>query len=310
MAESIHQRLDRWLERLESLLEAIEDVRQNVAEFAAQLRARGDQSGQSADHQRDGTAKTGQHSAKLRQQAANHRHATQTTQSATKTSRAKQTGHGGDRTGQRAKAIRQAVEINLADLVSDSTEHLFQGWTDLLGQRRHLIKQRCDERFDGLHHLDDRTTDTAESRDEIIADRSLQPGDLMLEYRHLALRGLCQGLVDAAEVGFQHLRGHGRLLRRAALLQDFFLRVGHGHAIFRQCRGVAGHDLAEQVRYLHAILRRGVVSLVVGDHVGQCRRQRLDLIGGQCEGAELRLSGLERACGHDAGLAKRFVQSE
>ena len=132
----------------------------------------------------------------------------------------------------------------------------------------------------------------------------------MLQYRHLALRGLRQGLVDAAEVGFQHLRGHGCLLGRTALLEDFLLRVGHGHAILRQCRGVAGHDLAEQVCYLHAILRRGVVSLVVGDHVGQCRRQRLDLIGCQREGAELRLSGLESAGGHDAGLSKRLVQPE
>ena len=132
----------------------------------------------------------------------------------------------------------------------------------------------------------------------------------MLQYRHLALRGLRQGPVDAAEVGFQDLRGHGCLLRRTALLQDFLLRVGHGHAIFRQCRGVAGHDLAEQVGYLHAILRRRVIALVVGDHVSQSGRQRLDLIGRQREGAELCLSGLERAAGYDAGLSKRLIKAE
>ena len=310
LAESVHQSLNRRLQLRESVLQRFEDRLQHVAELRAQSRAGGDQSCQSANHQRDGTAKTAEHFAQATKHAADDRHSTQAAQRATKTSRAKQTGHGGDGTGQRAKAIRQAAEINLADLVSDSTEHLFQGWTDLLGQRRHLIKQRCDERFDGLHHLDDRAADTTESRDEIIADRSLQPGDLMLENGHLALRGLRQGLVDATEVGFQDLRGHGCLFGRAALLQDFLLRVGHGHAIFRQCRGAAGHDLAEQVGYLHAILRRRVIAFVVGDHVRQSGRQRLDLIGRQREGAELCLSGLQGAAGYDAGLAKRLVQAE
>ena len=205
---------------------------------------------------------------------------------------------------------REAIEIDFADLVGDSTEHFLQRRADLLRQLGNLVEQRGDERFDGLHHLDDRAADATESSDEIIADRSLQSGDLMLENGHLALRGLRQGLVDTTEIGFQDLRGHGCLFGRTALLQDFLLRVRHGHAILRQCRGAAGHDLAEQIRYLHAILRRRVITLVVSDHVRQSGRQSLDLIGRQREGAELCLSGLQRAAGYDAGLSKRLVQAE
>ena len=132
----------------------------------------------------------------------------------------------------------------------------------------------------------------------------------MLQYGHLALRSLRKGLVDATEISFQNLRCHSGLLGRRPLLQDLLLRVGHRHAIFRQCRGAAGHDLAEQIRDLHAILSRRVIALVVGDHVGQSGRQGLDLIGGQRESAELRLSGLQGATGYDAGLSKRLIQTE
>ena len=132
----------------------------------------------------------------------------------------------------------------------------------------------------------------------------------MLQDGHLALRSLRKGLVDAAEISLQDLRGHSGLLGRATLLQDFFLRVGHGHAIFRQCRGAAGHDLAKQVSDLHAILSRRVIALVVGDHVRQSGRQSLDLIRRQRESAQLRLSGLQRAAGYDAGLSKRLIQAE
>ena len=205
---------------------------------------------------------------------------------------------------------REAAEIDFADLVSDSAEHFFKRRADLLGQCGHLVEKRGDERFDGLHHLDDRAADTTESRDQIIADRSLQSSDFMLEDGHLALRSVRQGLVDAAEIRFQDLRGHRGLLGRATFLKDFFLRVRHGHAIFRQCRGAAGHDLAEQIRDLHAILSRRVIALVVGYHVRQSGRQSLDLIGGQRESAELRLSGLQGATGYDAGLSKRLIQAE
>ena len=204
----------------------------------------------------------------------------------------------------------EAAEIDFADLVSDSAEHFLQRRANLLRQCGHLVEKRGDERFDGLHHLDDRTTDTTESRDEIIADRSLQSRDLMLQDGHLALRSLRKGLVNATEISLQDLGGHRGLLGRGTLLQDLLLRVGHGHAIFRQCRGAAGHDLAEQVGYLHAILRGRVISFVVGDHVGQGGRQSLDLIRRQRESAELCLSGLQCAAGYDAGLSKRLIQAE
>ena len=205
---------------------------------------------------------------------------------------------------------REAAEIDFADLVSDSAEHFFKRRADLLRQLGNLVKQRGDERFDGLHHLDDRAADTTESRDEIIADRSLQSSDFMLQDGHLALRSVRQGLVDAAEIRFQDLRGHRGLLGRATFLKDFFLRVRHGHAIFAQRGSAAGHDLAEQIRDLHAILSRRIIALVVGYHVRQSGRQSLDLIGGQRESTQLRLSGLQGATGYDAGLSKRLIQAE
>ena len=274
------------------------------------MRARGDKAGQSTNHQSDRTTKTTQDATELRQQAANHRHATQSAQSSTKTSRAKQTSHGGDRTGQSRQLASEAAEIDFADLVGDTTEHFLKRRANLLRQCGHLVEKRGDERFDGLHHLDDRATDTTESRDQIIADRSLQTGNLMLQDGHLALRRGRQGLVDAAEIRFQDLRGHRGLLGRATLLKDFFLRVRHGHAIFTQGGCAAGHDLAEQVSDLHAILSGRVITLVIGDHVGQGGRQGLDLIGGQCESAELCLSGLQGATGYNAGLSKRLIQAE
>ena len=310
LTQSRHERLNRRLKHLECLLQADENVLQHRAEFAAQLRARGDKAGQRANHQRDRTTKTTQDAAELRQQSANHRHATQSAQSAAKTSRAKQTSHGCDRAGQSRQLAREAAEIDFADLVSDSAEHFFKRRADLLGQCGHLVEKRGDERFDGLHHLDDRAADTTESRDQIIADRSLQSSDFMLQDGHLALRRVRQGLVDAAEIRFQDLRGHGCLFGRATLLKDLLLRVRHGHAIFAQRGSRACHDLAKQIRYLHAILRRRVITFVVGDHVRQSGRQRLDLIGRQRESAELCLSGLQGATGYDAGLAKRLVQSE
>ena len=132
----------------------------------------------------------------------------------------------------------------------------------------------------------------------------------MLQDGHLALRSLRQGLVDATEISLQDLRGHSGLLGRATLLKDFFLRVRHGHAIFTQGGGAAGHDLAKQVSDLHAILSRRVITLIVGDHVGQSGRQSLDLIRRQRESAELCLSGLQCAAGYDAGLSKRLIQAE
>ena len=75
---------------------------------------------------------------------------------------------------------REAAEIDFADLVGDTTEHFLQWRADLLRQCGHLVEESCDEWFDGLHHFDDRAADTAESLDEIIADRSLQTGDFML----------------------------------------------------------------------------------------------------------------------------------
>ena len=310
LTQSRHERLNRRLKHLECLLQADENVLQHRAEFAAQLRARGDKAGQSANHQRDRPTKTGQYAPKPFQHVANHRHATQALQSATKTSRAKQTSHGGDGTGQAGQLAREAIEIDFADLVGDHTEHFLKRRANLLRQCGHLVEKRGDERFDGLHHLDDRATDTAESRDQIIADRSLQASDLMLQDRHLALRSLRKSLVDAAEIRFQDLRGHRGLLGRATLLKDLLLRVRHRHAIFAQRGCAAGHDLAEQIRDLHAILRGRVIPLVVGDHVRQSGRQGLDLIGGQCESAELCLSGLQGATGYDTGLSKRLIQAE
>ena len=295
---------------MECLLQADENILEHRAEFAAQLRARGDKAGQSANHQSDRTTKTTQDATELRQQSANHRHATQAAQRATKTSRTQQTSHGCDRAGQSRQLACKAAEIDFADLVSDSAEHFLQRRADLLRQLSDLVKQRGDERFDGLHHLDDRTADTTESSDQIIADRSLQSSDFMLENGHLALRGLRQSLVDTTEVGFQHLRGHGCLFGRTALLQDFFLRVRHGHAIFAQRGSRACHDLAKQIRYLHAILRSRVITLVIGNHVRQSGRQSLDLIRRQRESAELCLSGLQGATGYDAGLSKRLIQAE
>ena len=204
----------------------------------------------------------------------------------------------------------EAAEIDFADLVGDTTEHFLKRRANLLRQCGHLVEKRGDERFDGLHHLDDRAADPTESRDQIIADRSLQTGNLMLQDGHLALRRGRQGLVDAAEISFQNLRCHSGLLGRATLLKDFFLRVRHGHAIFTQGGCAAGHDLAEQVSDLHAILSGRVITLVIGDHVGQGGRQGLDLIGGQCESAELCLSGLQGATGYNAGLSKRLIQAE
>ena len=310
LTQSRHERLDRRLKHLECLLQADENVLQHRAEFAAQLRARGDKAGQSANQQGDRPAKTTQHSPKPLQHVADHRHATQALQSATEPSRAKQAGHGGDGAGQAGQLAREAIEIDFSNLVGDHTEHFLQRRADLLRQLSNLVKQRGDERFDGLHHLDDRAADTTESRDQIIADRSLQPGYLMLEYRHLALRGLRQGLVDAAEIRFQDLRGHRGLLGRATLLKDLLLRVRHGHAIFAQRGSRAGHDLAKQIRYLHAILRRRVITFVIGYHVRQSGRQSLDLIRRQRESAELCLSGLQGAAGYDAGLSKRLIQAE
>ena len=310
LAQGRHERLNRRLKHLECLLQADENVLQHLAELRTQLRARGDKAGQSANHQSDGTAKTGQYAPKPFQHVANHRHATQALQSATKTSRAKQTSHGGDGTGQSRQLASEAIEIDFADLVGDTTEHFLKRRANLLRQCGHLVEKRGDERFDGLHHLDDRAADPTESRNQIIADRSLQASDLMPQDRHFALRGLRQGLVDAAEIRFQDLRGHRGLLGRATLLKDLLLRVGHRHAIFAQRGCAAGHDLAEQVSDLHAILSGRVIPLVVGDHVGQGGRQGLDLIGGQCESAELCLSGLQGATGYDSGLSKRLIQAE
>ena len=310
MTQSRHERLNRRLKHLECLLQADENILEHRAEFAAQLRARGDKAGQSANHQRDRPAKTRQDVTELRQQSANHRHATQAAQRATKTSRTQQAGHGCDRAGQSRQLAHEAAEIDFADLVGDTTEHFFKWRADLLGQCGHLVEESCDEWFDSLHHLDERTTDTTESRNQIIADRSLQTGNLMLQDRHLALRSLRKSLVDAAEIRLQHLGGHSGLLLCRALLQGLFLGVGHRHAIFAQCGSRAGHDLAEQVSDLHAILSGCVITLVIGDHVGQCWRQSLDLIRRQRESAELCLSGLQGATGYDAGLSKRLIQAE